>query len=153
MPVVKSRWALSSERKQRNVGSHYAGAIDASVLVLEELAQVAPCVHPAGQAVIGTAKEREVVFDGAEQRAGCVLPLRGAFAKPAIVRQVHQKVGIFPRCLASDVRKNIFETNQHRSLHFQVRQLESYSGVAGSETSFNRCEVLQERKPMRDVLA
>src|SRR5438552_15307930 len=83
MPLVKSRPALSSERKQRNVGSHYAGAIDASLLVLEELAQAAPRVHPAGQTVIGTAKEREVVFDGAEQRAGCVLPLRSAFAKPA----------------------------------------------------------------------
>ena len=51
-------------------------------------------IDPAGQAVVRATDERPAVFNRAEDGVCGMLPLRGAFAEPAVVGQVQKEIRV-----------------------------------------------------------
>ena len=51
-------------------------------------------INPTGNPVIGAANQGNPIFNGAQDPGSGLLPLAGALAKPAVVGQVEQKVGV-----------------------------------------------------------
>jgi len=82
--------ALFAGSEHGDIDDHEARAVDAMGGAFEPL-EAAMSIGPAGQAVVGATHDRDAILDGAEDGGGGVLPLRGAFAKPAVVGEVHQK--------------------------------------------------------------
>src|SRR5215510_6045589 len=95
--------------RKRNFCPHESRPVNRTPGISEDLPDSAKLIHPASQTVIRTAKQGNSIFNGAENCAGAVLPLRGAFAEPPIVRYVYKKIRVFLHVFAHQMRENILE--------------------------------------------
>src|SRR2546423_4818142 len=76
-----------------------------------------------------------------------MLPLRGAFAEPAIVGQVHKKIGVVCYILASEMREYVFETDQGCCFYAQLGHDKRHSAFARRENVPNPWrEIFEERQ-------
>ena len=103
---------------QGNGGGHKTDAVNAAVFVRVELLPAAMGIYPASDARVGATNERHAIFNRAKRGRRGLLPLCRAFAEPAVVGDVHQKIGIRIDALAREMRENILETNEHGGSHF-----------------------------------
>jgi len=140
---------------ERNSEGCEAGAVNGLVFVAEEVTDAALWIDPAGDAVVAGTYERHAVLDGAEHGVGEVLPLLGAFAKPAVVGQVDHQVGVVVDVLAGAMGETILEADERSGTHAEVPEVELGSIGAGSESAGDGREPFDERQPIdqRDVFA
>ena len=95
-----------------NLDRHGAASVNVSGWIGEKLVHAAMRINQAGDAVVGAADERQVVFDGAENGGGSVLPLLGTLAKPSVIGQVNQKISVVVRCIPAKFCEHIFKTDE-----------------------------------------
>jgi len=117
--VVKRRRVLLN---YGDVHRHRADAIDVAGFVPENFPDPAIPINPAGDAVVGAADERQIIFHRAKDGIGHVLPLLGALPEPAIVGQVYQKIRVITCRVACEFREDILKTNQRRSFDGLARR-------------------------------
>src|SRR5882724_10899116 len=84
MEAIKCWRAFFDGSEHGDIDGHEARAVDAVRGAFKPL-EAAMSIRPAGQAVVGATNERDAILDGAKNGGGGVLPLRGAFAEPAVV--------------------------------------------------------------------
>src|SRR6266850_1206681 len=108
MQVVKGRGACCGTGEW-DFRSHITWTVNGSTSIAEELTHPSVFVHPTSEAVVRAAEKRTPVFDRAEKSSRGVLPLRRAFAEPAVVGQVHKEISVRLDVLAGKVGKNILE--------------------------------------------
>src|ERR1700749_668667 len=90
-----------------NGNGHESLAVDSMRGAFKSLAYASGRVHPASQPVVGASHHRHPVFDRAKNRLRAMLPLGRAFAKPAIIRQHHQKIRVVRNILANEMREGV----------------------------------------------
>jgi len=120
MPVVERALALFAGSEHGDMRRHHADAVFAAVLVAEDFTETPMRINPAGESVVAAAQERDVVFHSAEHGGGRVLPLLGAFAKPAVVGQVYEKIRVVIHVFADELRERVLEAYQRRGLDSSV---------------------------------
>jgi len=76
-----------------------------------------------------------------------VLPLCGAFTEPSVIRYVHQEIRVRFNIFASEMRKNVLETNEHGCFNAQFREGKLDGPVTSGKTAFNRRKPFHKRKP------
>src|SRR6266516_3103618 len=84
-----------------------------------------------------------------------MLPLRRAFAEPAVICQIDQEIRVRLDILAGEMRKCVLKTNQHRSFCGHRIQLKWNGAFARSETALNRRKPFENRQrvPQWNVFA
>ena len=63
-------------------------------------------------AVVGAAEQGEPIFHSAKNRIGQVLPLFGAFAEPAVIGEVNEKIHIVLRRIARRAGECVFKADE-----------------------------------------
>src|SRR5262249_55891396 len=78
-----------------------------------------------------------------------------AFAKPAVIGQVDEKIGVRLDIFTGEMRKSVFVANQHRSFHLQSIKLERNRSLTASEAALDGSEPFEQRQDMfkRNVFA
>src|SRR6185369_15730182 len=94
----------------RHADDFEAWAVNVRRVAERNVVQRAEPIDPAADSVVGATHQGQAVFHGAKRGAARVLPLRGAFAEPAVVGDVYEKVHVLGRMLAGVLGKNILET-------------------------------------------
>jgi hypothetical protein len=89
MSVIEGWRPELTRRGQRNLGQHETRTVNRTAVVAKNLAETPPSIDPAGQAVVAATEQGQIILDGAEQTAGAMLPLGGAFTEPPVVGEVH----------------------------------------------------------------
>src|ERR1035437_1278031 len=84
-----------------------------------------------------------------------MLPLGGTFAKPAVVGEVYQEVGVVVRGFAGGARESVFEADQRRDVHARPGEDKRDGTLAGGEAAFDGGEPFNEGQPAheRDIFA
>ncbi len=140
MTLIKSRRNFPRRRAQRNFHRQRARRVFAAGVVAQKFFQATVRVNPAGHAVVGAAHQRQTIFDRAKNCVGEMLPLLCAFAKPAVVREVHEKIRFaHRRRRARGFGKHIFKTNQRSG--GKILAGKNHRLIAGRPAALNRREV------------
>src|ERR1043166_9737946 len=140
-PAEKVAVAAIESRGVFNGGSNrdlhhlVAGFIDIARIREVNVMHAAISIDPAGEAIIRATHQRHIVLNGPIDGAGCVLPLRGALTKPAVIREVEQEVGVVFGVFPNKMGKNIFKTDQHGSDHMERVQTKRDRLFAGRKFS------------------
>ena len=112
MLVVISARPFFARRENGNLPRYKPCAVFAAAMIPEDFPDLTEGINPAGHAVVAAAEQGNAVLHGAECSTRGVLPLRSALAEPAVVREVHEKIGVVVHVFADEMGKRVLETDQ-----------------------------------------
>ena len=147
MLLIKGRDTFFSRLEQGDMRNQKTRTVDIAFRSLKHLADATRGIDPAGEAIIGTADEGDVIFNGAKDSGCGVLPLSGTFAEPSVVGEVDEEIGIGKSVVASQVWEYVFEANEDGDIDAEVGHLERDHAVTGRKAAGDGGQIFDKRQP------